>query len=188
MAVLFLYCSFRLPQTYTLLTSFGSKKEEPKCYCPSKSPENEPPTESLTGPLWRLYNLSRAFIYTYNHSPTYDHPTYKNPNLRSIFPKENFDSRPTEFATETPLRKFQFKLLRKRYLFNFELNCYISLKKLRHFYFATSVLLNWSPLDLLEGVHFTQLIYFRLTIKSIQYQVFRKFHVRKPDSTCNCTN
>ena len=117
MAVLFLYCSFRLPQTYTLLTSFGSKKEEPKCYCPSKSPENEPPTESLTGPLWRLYNLSRAFIYTYNHSPTYDHPTHKNPNLRSIFPKENFDSRPTEFATETPLRKFQFKLLRKRYLY-----------------------------------------------------------------------
>jgi len=40
-----------------------------------------------------------------NHAPTYDHPTYDNPNLRSVFPKENLYSRSTEFATKTPLKK-----------------------------------------------------------------------------------
>jgi hypothetical protein len=64
-----------------------------------------------------LYWSSVQFASKYSHSPNYDHPTYDNPNLRSIFPKENFESRPTEFVTETPLRMFQFKLLRKRHLY-----------------------------------------------------------------------
>ena len=190
------------PQTYTLLTSSGSNKQEPQCCCLPKSPVNEHTSGIPNRALVEKVPPLRAFIYVYNHSPTYDHLTYDNPNLRSIFPKEYLDSRPTEFATPNLLRTFQFKLLIKLYLhfiskciFIFLWIIYVTVILLHKYYWT-------NPLNLLEGVYFTPLIYFSLDIKLIQYQVFRKclfvnqmdskpgvqkVPVPKSDSTCNCT-
>ena len=78
-----------------------------------------------------------------NHAPTYDHPTYDNPNLRSVFPKENLYSRSTEFATKTPLKKISIQTTTKiSLIFHFKPHFYISLKKLLHCHFTTEKLLN----------------------------------------------
>jgi hypothetical protein len=45
-------------------------KKQPKCYCLSNSPVNQPPPGYLTGPLWRQLPLSRAFIYISHMFPS----------------------------------------------------------------------------------------------------------------------
>ena len=52
------------PRTYTLLTLFVSKKEEPKFYSPSNFPVNEPPPSSLTWIPYGDLPVSRA-SFTY---------------------------------------------------------------------------------------------------------------------------
>jgi hypothetical protein len=55
---------FQRAPRHELLTSSGSKKNELKYYCLSKSPVNEPPLPgSPTGPQWREFPVSRAFFY-----------------------------------------------------------------------------------------------------------------------------
>ena len=54
---------FQIALKLRLQTSSGPKKKEPKCYCLSKSPVNEPLPGSPTGPLWRELPVSRAFFY-----------------------------------------------------------------------------------------------------------------------------
>ena len=51
------------PQTNTLLISFGSKRQEPRCYCLSNSPVNEPPSRFPNGATIDRGAVYRAFFY-----------------------------------------------------------------------------------------------------------------------------
>jgi len=104
---------FQIAPRFTHLISSGFKKEEPKCCRLSKSPAKEP-TSGITNraPVERVAPFQSLYLRV-QPPPNYDDPTYENPNLRSLFPKDNFDPQPTEFEIATSLRTFQFKLLIK---------------------------------------------------------------------------